>query len=80
MISDLILVIIRDYKSAFSVFCCFITWICVFFLAYYRNVYNLVLLKFTIKQQFILFGMAPDQYQHEIEAKCVSQSKMVAKA
>ena len=41
---------VRDWKSAFHVFCCFITGICVFFwlTTYYRHGFNLVL--FTTKQ------------------------------
>ena len=49
--------------------------------SYNRHGHNLVLLKFKIKQLESKFTcLESDLYQHEIEANCVSQSKMAAKA
>ena len=50
---------------------------------YYTHGQNLILLKFTIKQLEMSLNsscLTSHQYLHEIEAKCVSQSKMGAKA
>ena len=47
-----ILVIVRDKKSAFDIFCCFVAgiWVSFWLTSYYRHGDNLVLLKFKIKR------------------------------
>ena len=54
-----------------------------FWLTYYRHGHDLVLLEFTIIKEawdgLNLSCPASDRYHHEIEAKCVSLSKMAAK-
>ena len=54
-------------------------------ITYYKHAHNLVLLKFTIKQLEIHFSLKSscltfDRYQHEIEYKCISPSKITANA
>ena len=62
--------------------CLFVFLFCFFWLAAYdRHGHNLVFLTFTLKQLDLNSScLASDRYQHEIEAKCVRQSKMAAKA
>ena len=76
------LVIIRD---VFDVFCCFITGICMFFGWSPTKDMLTTSYSFEIHNKAAWYSpnssrLASDQYHHEIEAKCVSQSKMAAKA
>ena len=75
---NLKLAIIRDYKSVCDGFYCFIT---VFFFADHlrsRQIDELVLFLIQSKESRYSLNsscLALDRYKHEIEAKCVSQSK-----